>query len=211
MVAEQLTARGIRDPRVLAAMGATPRESFVAPESIDLAYADRALPIPYQQTISQPYTVAFMCEAAQIVPTDQILEIGTGSGYGAAVLSQLGQVVHSIERVPQLGAEAAERFVQLGYKNIHVHIGDGTLGWPPAAPYDAIIVTAGADALPRPYIDQLREGGRIVIPIGHLSRSQTMYRFTLRDRRLLLENLGGFAFVPLIGQCSWQADDAENQ
>lgn len=207
MVQQQLQRRGIYDERVLQVMQEVPREEFVAEDWRDAAYEDRPLPIEWGQTISQPYTVAFMCEAAQIKPDDKVLEIGTGSGYGAAVLSRLCREVHSVERIPPLGKLAAERLERLGYANVRVHIADGTLGAPNEAPFDAIIVTAGAETLPTPYLDQIADGGRIIIPLGRTSRSQAMYRFTLHDEELQEEHLGGFAFVPLIGEYGWSDDD----
>lgn len=203
MVDAQLERRGIQDPRVLAAMSRVPREAFVLERWRDAAYADGALPIECGQTISQPFTVAFMCEAARLADTEKVLEIGTGSGYGAAVLSLLCREVHTVERIASLGERAARKLSELGFANVHVHIADGTLGWPPDAPYDAIVVTAGASALPTPYLDQLAEGGRIVIPLGDTPHGQTMYRFTLGAGELYTQNLGSFAFVPLIGEHGW--------
>lgn len=204
MLRTQLNPRGIRDDRVLDAMADVPREQFVNDAWQAEAYSDGALPISCGQTISQPYTVAFMCEAAEITSSDRILEIGTGSGYGAAVLSRLGRKVYTVERIPELAESARERLAQLGYDNVEVHVGDGTLGLPKFAPYDVIIVTAGAGALPVPLRDQLAEGGRMVIPVGTYQTSQTMYRYRLRDGKLVKENLGAFAFVPLIGEWGWQ-------
>lgn len=203
MVQRQLRLRGIEDERVLDAMSRIPREEFVAPIQKQHAYNDCALPIECSQTISQPYTVAFMCEAARLTGEENVLEIGTGSGYGAAVLSLLAREVHTVERIPELAAQAQERFTRLGYSNIHVHTADGTLGVPDAGPFDAIIVTAGAASLPAPYIEQLNEGGRIIIPVGPEQRSQTMHRYTKDQGQLIQEDLGSFAFVPLIGKFGW--------
>ncbi len=203
MIHSQLALRGIYDQRVLEAMRDVPREEFVLDDCRGAAYADGALPIDCGQTISQPFTVALMCEAARLAPGDTVLEIGTGSGYGAAVLSLLAREVHTVERIPQLAHQAAQRLQRLGYLNVVVHLADGTLGWPPGSPYDAIVVTAAAANLPMPYRDQLREGGRIVIPLGGSMQSQTMHRFTLRAGTLHQEQLGGFAFVPLIGEYGW--------
>jgi protein-L-isoaspartate(D-aspartate) O-methyltransferase len=200
MAQSQLVRRGIQNQRVLDAMTRVPREEFVSDGWRDAAYADGALPIDCGQTISQPFTVAFMCEAAEISRDDTVLEVGTGSGYGAAVLSLLAREVHSVERIPVLGQQAAERLRRLGHSNVHVHTANGTLGWLDAAPFDAIVVTAGAEALPKPYVEQLQDGGRIIIPLGRMPHSQTMYRFTLKDGKLYVENLGGFTFVPLIGK-----------
>jgi len=199
MVEHQLRARGIGDERVLAAMNRVPREAFIDAALRDSAYADGALPIGEGQTISQPFTVAFMAEAARIRPTDRVLEIGTGSGYGAAVLSQLAAEVHTIERLPDLAEGARRHLAAAGYPNVHVVTGDGTSGLPEHAPYDAIVVTAGAVSLPEALVEQTAAGGRIVIPIGEFHAGQTMYRFTRRDGRIDSESLGGFAFVPLIG------------
>ncbi|MCA9014152.1 MAG: protein-L-isoaspartate(D-aspartate) O-methyltransferase [Planctomycetaceae bacterium] len=203
MVENQLRMRGICDPRVLEAMNRVPREEFVSPEQKPFAYHDCPLPIDCSQTISQPYTVAFMCEAAQLTGDERILEVGTGSGYGAAVLSLLAREVHTVERIPELAEQASERLTRLGYSNVHVYTSDGTLGVPEAAPFDAIIVTAGAETLPEPYVEQLKEGGRIIIPVGPEFMGQTMYRYTKIRGNLSQENLGAFAFVPLIGEYGW--------
>lgn len=197
MVAEQLERRGIRDPRVLEAMDWVPREDFVPLDLQDLAYEDRALPIGLDQTISQPYTVAFMCQAARLAATDKVLEIGTGSGYGAAVLSLLAGEVHTIERIEELYAAARERLARLGYMNVRTYLNDGTLGLPQAAPFNAILVTAGAETLPEAYKDQLAEGGRLVIPVGPSSHQQ-MLRLTRRGNNFDREDLGSFGFVPLV-------------
>ena len=197
MVVEQLERRDIYDPRVLEAMDWVPREEFVPPELADLAYEDRALPIGLEQTISQPYTVAFMCQEARIKPGDKVLEIGTGSGYGAAVLSLLAREVHTVERIEELYVEARERLARLGYQNVRVYHRDGTLGLPEEAPFDAIVCTAGAEDLPRAYPEQLAEGGRLLIPIGPHSRQQ-MVRIMRHDGKLQHEVLGSFGFVPLV-------------
>lgn len=200
MVVEQLAQRGILDPRVLEAMARVPREEFVPPDEREMAYYDGALPIAAHQTISQPYTVAFMCEAARLSPGDHVLEIGTGSGYGAAVLSQLVAQVNTVERIEELATQAQANIQRCGYDNVKVHIGDGTLGLPENAPYDAILVTAGAPGLPEAYRQQLADGGRIVIPIGAQRHGQMMYRITRSGSELHSVSLGGFAFVPLIGK-----------
>jgi protein-L-isoaspartate(D-aspartate) O-methyltransferase len=199
MVVEQLERRGIRDPRVLEAMEWVPREEFVPPELKDLAYDDRALPIGLEQTISQPYTVAFMCQEARVAVDDKVLEIGTGSGYGAAVLSMLAREVHTIERIEELHIGAQERLARLGYKNVQTYFDDGTLGLPQTAPFNAIIVTAGAETLPEAYKDQLAEDGRLVIPIGPPSYQQ-MVRLTRRGNNFVRDNLGSFGFVPLVSE-----------
>lgn len=206
---QQLRKRDITDPRVLEAIGRVPREYFVSPESQRFAYNDSALPIDCHQTISQPYTVAFMCAAAKLTGKETVLEIGTGSGYGAAVLSHLASVVHTVERIPELAIQATERLQRLGYDNVHVYTDDGTLGLPQAAPFDAIIVTAAAEQLPEPYLAQLKEKGRIIIPLGSDSTGQRMYRFTLRNGNLAEEVLGAFVFVPLIGKFGHPSDRPE--
>ncbi len=206
MVAAQLIDHGIADRRVIEAMRKVPREEFVPAELQDAAYEDGPLPIGFGQTISQPFTVAFMCEALHLNGTEKVLEIGAGSGYCAAVLSLLADSVFTIERVPELANEAGARLTRLGYVNVHVMTGDGTLGLPTEAPFDAIVVTAGAEALPDTYIQQLQPGGRIVIPIGGYRYNQEMYRFTRMEGELRIENLGGFAFVPLIGKYGWHGN-----
>jgi protein-L-isoaspartate(D-aspartate) O-methyltransferase len=197
MVAQQLERRGIRDSRVLEAMDWVPREEFVPPELVDLAYDDRALPIALEQTISQPYTVAFMCQEARLAPTDKVLEIGTGSGYGAAVLSLLAREVHTIERIEELYRDAAARLERLGYGNVHVYLDDGTEGLPAEAPFDAIVCTAGAEVLPSAYQEQVADGGRLIIPLGPLAH-QTMTRFTRHGESWQRDYLGSFGFVPLV-------------
>jgi protein-L-isoaspartate(D-aspartate) O-methyltransferase len=198
MVVQQLERRGIHDPRVLEAMEWVPREEFVPPELVDLAYDDRALPIGLEQTISQPYTVAFMCQEAYVKPSDKVLEIGTGSGYGAAVLSLLSREVHTIERIEELFHAARDRLAQLGYENVRVYLDDGTQGLPQEAPFDAIICTAGAEILPDAYQEQLADGGRLVIPIGPPAHQQ-MIRLIRRGENWDRDNLGSFGFVPLVG------------
>jgi protein-L-isoaspartate(D-aspartate) O-methyltransferase len=207
MVERQLRGRGIHDERVLAAMGRVPRESFVPPEQRALAYSDRALPLGMGQTVSQPYTVAFMCQALQLAAHETVLEIGTGSGYAAAVLSYLAAHVYTIERLEPLAQEARQRLRMAGCYNVAVTVSDGTLGLPEHAPYDAIVVTAGGVHLPQPLADQLGEGGRLVIPLGTERDAQIMWRFTRRDGRLTPQNLGRFAFVPLVGELGWNPED----
>jgi protein-L-isoaspartate(D-aspartate) O-methyltransferase len=207
MVQRHLLGRGIRDERVLDAMLEVPREAFVPEDVSHLAYVDGPLPIGFGQTISQPFTVAFMCEAARLTRPDHVLEIGTGSGYGAAVLSRLCRIVDTVERFPQLADEALLHLQQLGYENVTVHTADGVLGWPKAAPYDAIIVTAAAAALPQAYLDQLVPGGRIVMPLEGMRFRQALYRFTKRRDGVQVENLGGFTFVPLVSDTDWEPAD----
>ena len=200
MVERQMEARGICDSRVLAAMETVPREEFVPEHLRERAYEDGPLPIGQGQTISQPLTVAFMAEALQLKGDERVLEIGTGSGYGAAILGRLAKEVHTVERLQALAEGARERLERLGFANVHVHIGDGSLGWPEAAPYQAICVTAAPAAVPKTLQDQLAEGGRLVIPVGESHRGQQMMRYTLQGGELLEEELGEFSFVPLIGK-----------
>jgi protein-L-isoaspartate(D-aspartate) O-methyltransferase len=201
MVVEQLEQRGIHDPRVLEAMDWVPREEFVPHELVKLAYNDRALPIGHEQTISQPYTVGFMCQEARVAADDRVLEIGTGSGYGAALLSLLARKVQTVERIEALYKAARERLTRLGYKNVHCHLDDGTLGLPSRAPFNAIIVAAGAETLPEAFQEQLADGGRLVIPIGPLAHQQ-MIRLTRRGNDFIREELGSFGFVPLVSDSS---------
>jgi len=170
MVREQLQGRDIKDPRVLKAMLRVPRHEFVSRELAKSAYTDRALPIKMGQTISQPYIVAYMTQALELKGTERVLEIGTGSGYQAAVLAEIAAEVYTIEILPQLQEEAAAVLGRLGYGNIYFRTGDGYMGWPERAPFDCIIVTAAPEKVPQPLIDQLKEGGRMVIPVGTMSQ-----------------------------------------
>ncbi len=203
MVEEQLKRRGIYDPRVLEAMATVPRHLFVPPAMQSAAYADAALPIGYGQTISQPYVVALMVQEARIGPEDRVLEVGTGSGYSTAVLACLAGEVYSIERHRKLFDEARERLASLGCCNVHLRHGDGTMGWPEHAPYDAIIVTAAAPEVPEPLKQQLAEGGRLMIPIGTRD-SQVLMRLIRRGDRIERRALGEVRFVPLIGEHGFQ-------
>jgi protein-L-isoaspartate(D-aspartate) O-methyltransferase len=204
MVDRQLAGRGIRDPRVLEAMRRVPRELFIGRGLEELAYADSPLPIAQEQTISQPYVVALMVEAAAIEPGDKVLEIGTGSGYGAAVLGRIVARLYTIERHRELAEAARQRLASLDYRNIEVRHGDGTLGWPEAAPFDAIIVTAGGPEIPEILRDQLEPGGRMVIPVGTLAHEQRLVK-VVRDgaHDFREEDLGPVRFVPLIGARGW--------
>jgi protein-L-isoaspartate(D-aspartate) O-methyltransferase len=198
MVERQLRARGVEDEHVLDAFREVPREFFVAAGLEDSAYTDAPLPIGESQTISQPFVVGLMVEALRIRPDDRVLEVGAGSGYAAAILSRLASEVYAIERHPSLAREARERIEQLGYENVKLRAGDGTLGWPEAAPFDAILVSAGGPDVPPALLDQLAPGGRMVIPVG-TSREQELVRITKSaDGRLRTESLGPVVFVPLI-------------
>lgn len=206
MVESQIASRGIRDERVLAAMRSVPRERFLPPRLRAQAFEDGPLPIGEGQTISQPFTVAFMANAARLTAKDRVLEIGAGCGYGAAILGQLAARVITIDRLPALAQAARDTLAELGYANIEVVVGDGTAGWPDGAPYDAIVCTAGGAGIPLPLVDQLAEGGRLVIPLGSNRNDQVMWVFTKLGGQLEMENLGGFRFVPLIGKFGWEGE-----
>jgi protein-L-isoaspartate(D-aspartate) O-methyltransferase len=197
MIAGQLVRRGITDQRVLDAMDAVPREEFTPPEFRHQAYEDTPHPIGFEQTISQPYTVAFMCQEAALKGRERVLEIGTGSGYGAAVLSKLAREVHTFERIPELAESAAARLSRLGFHNVTVHLGDGSEGLPEHVPFDVIVVTAGATEIPATLQEQVADGGRIVIPIGPPG-DQGMFRFNRRGDQWDTDYLGRFGFVPLV-------------
>ncbi len=198
MVEEQIVARDVRDARVLAAMRKIPRHLFVPSQMLPYAYADEPLPIGYGQTISQPYIVAFMSEALELKPQERVLEIGTGSGYQAAVLAELACEVYSIEIVEPLGKEAAERLKRLGYTNVKLRIGDGYRGWPEAAPFDAIMVTAAPDRVPPALVAQLRDGGRLVLPVGRFFQNLIRIRRTRKGTQQ--ETLLPVRFVPMVGE-----------
>jgi protein-L-isoaspartate(D-aspartate) O-methyltransferase len=204
MVESQIAARGIRDPLVLDAMRAVPREAFVPERLRPFAYEDGPLPIGEGQTISQPYIVAVMTEAALLKVGNRALEIGTGSGYGAAVLARIAAEVYTIERLAGLAESARRRLAELGYDNVHVLLGDGTLGWPEHAPYDAIVVTAGGPRVPAALLDQLAIGGRLVMPVGGEARFQRLVRVRRKGADDYdYEDLEEVAFVPLIGAEGW--------
>lgn len=201
MVEDTIAARGISDQDVLESMRTVPRHEFVPEEYLEFAYADDPLPIGYGQTISQPYIVAWMTELLELEPGDKVLEIGTGSGYQAAVLAELdGVEVYSIEIVPELAELSANRLAGMGYTNVQTKQGDGYYGWPKYAPFDAIIVTAAPDHLPPPLVDQLAEDGKIVIPIGPPGSIQTLWKFQFENGELKGYNLGLVRFVPLTGE-----------
>lgn len=200
MVDRQIARRGITDRAVLAAMRWVPRDRFVDPLLIDEAYADRALPIAEGQTISQPYVVALMVEAARIAPRSRVLEIGAGSGYAAAVLGRIAGEVFAIERHPALACAAAERLAALGAAHAHIIAGDGIGGWPEHAPYDAILISAAAAAVPQALLTQLGPGGRLVMPLGPPGGVQTLTRFTRNAAGGFdITDFGGVSFIPLIG------------
>jgi protein-L-isoaspartate(D-aspartate) O-methyltransferase len=195
----------IKDKRVLAVMSRLPREKFVPPESRPAAYEDRPLPIGHEQTISQPYIIALMTEALELTGGEKVLEVGTGSGYQTAILAELAAQVVSVERIPALAESARKVLDGLGFKNIEIHVAGETLGWKSGAPYDAIMVTAGAPALPDELLSQLAYSGRMVIPVG--SRyMQELYKVTKRKDRNILQNLGGCRFVSLIGKNAWEEE-----
>jgi len=198
MVRDQIQARGIADPRVLAAMRKVPRHLFVAHNLWNLAYEDRPLPIGFGQTISQPYIVALMTERARILPGQRVLEIGTGSGYQAAILAEITGDVYTIEIIEALAQQAQQRLRALQYATVRTRSGDGYFGWPEAAPFDAILVTAAPDHVPPPLTQQLTDGGRLVIPVGPAGFVQTLWVITRRKEQLHFENLGPVLFVPLV-------------
>jgi len=199
MVIQDIKERGISDPAVIKAMGTVPRHLFVEPSDLPHAYSDSPLAIKENQTISQPFIVALMTEAAQLAPNYKVLEIGTGSGYQAAVLSEIVAEVYTIEIVKLLAENAEKRFKELGYSNVHSKWGDGYAGWPEVSPFDAIIITAAAPKIPRPLIRQLKNGGRIVLPLGTSPRSQELIVLTKKDNALERQELGSVIFVPMTG------------
>jgi protein-L-isoaspartate(D-aspartate) O-methyltransferase len=196
MVREQIELRGVQDAAVLEAMRQVERHRFVLEDYLEQAYDDHPLPIGYGQTISQPYIVALMSEMLAVQAGERVLEIGTGSGYQAAVLAEMGVDVYTVEIVPELASQAAQRLADLGYDNVQVREADGYFGWEEHAPYDGIIVTAAPDHLPQPLANQLAEGGRLVIPIGPVGTVQTLWQFEKVDGELEATNLGAVRFVP---------------
>jgi protein-L-isoaspartate(D-aspartate) O-methyltransferase len=199
MVVEQLERRGITDLRVLGAMREVERDRFIPAEFAEHAYDDEPLPIGAEQTISQPYMVALMCEVAELTGVERVLEIGTGSGYGAAVLARLAGVVSSVERIPTLYEKARARLEALGVANVHLRCGDGSEGWPEEAPFDVIVVTAAMPGIARPLLEQLNPAGRLVAPIGE-SDLQTLVRIRRRDGELREEYFGECRFVRMAGR-----------
>jgi protein-L-isoaspartate(D-aspartate) O-methyltransferase len=205
-----LREEGIRDERVLAAIGRVPREAFVPADLAASAYANSALPIGHAQTISQPYIVAMMTQSLRLAGPEHILEVGTGSGYQAAVLAELARSVISVERVPSLLATARQVLTSLGYQNIELHEANGTLGWQADAPYDAILVAAGGPAVPTSLVDQLARGGRLVIPVGKPREQQLV--FVEREGASYRETvLGPVRFVPLVGAAGWPVEAAPDE
>lgn len=203
MVRLQLAGRAIRDLRVLTAMGTVAREQFVPPDCRHEAYSDAPLPIGQGQTISQPYMVALMTEALELTPQSRVLEIGTGSGYQMAVLLELTPHVWSIERIAPMAEAARAALAAAGHKQVRIRVGDGSGGWPEQAPFDAIVVTSAAPAVPLPLTAQLAEGGRLVIPVGS-RHTQMLKKITRRADFFFEEDLTRCVFVPLIGTCGWQ-------
>lgn len=206
MVSTQIERRGVTTQRVLEAMRTIPRHLFVPEELQDMAYEDYPLPIGYGQTISQPYIVALMTSLLGLEGKEKVLEIGTGSGYQAAVLSQVAQEVHSVEIIPQLATQAAQRLTSLGYLNVQVHCADGSLGWPAAAPYDAVLVTASAPAVPQVLLQQLTPWGTLVLPVGGRGY-QYLERWTFEQGTWQPESILPVAFVPLRGKYDWKEEE----
>jgi len=202
-----LKQRGITDPVVCEAMLAVPREAFLPDDLQAAAYQDGPLPIGFQQTISQPLIVAMMTEALDLDADDRVLEIGTGSGYAAAVLSEIAKQVYSVERIAELAETATTRLNRLGYANVHVKQGDGTLGWPEHAPYDAIVVTAGGPEAPQSLLAQLSIGGRLVIPVGESRRQQLLRYDKTGSESYEIRDLGSVRFVPLVGDEGWHGGE----
>jgi protein-L-isoaspartate(D-aspartate) O-methyltransferase len=198
MVEIQIKARGVKDPLVLSALRKVERHRFVPEEYLNSAYSDQPLPIGEGQTISQPYIVALMTELLELKGDEKVLEIGTGSGYQAAILAELAKEVYSIEIIGSLASSADKRLRQLGYQNIHVKAGDGYLGWPEVAPFDAIIVTAAPDHIPKPLIDQLKEGGRMVVPVG--TYTQELKKIIKRSGKIETTDVIPVVFVPMTGE-----------
>jgi len=198
MVETQIKARGVKDPRVLSALRKVERNRFVPEEYLNSAYSDQPLPIGEGQTISQPYIVALMTELLELKGDEKVLEIGTGSGYQAAVLAELAKEVYSIEIIGSLASMAKNRLLELGYQNIKVKAGDGYLGWPEVAPFDAIIITAAPDHIPKPLIEQLKEGGRMVVPVG--TYTQELKKIVKRSGKIETTDVIPVVFVPMTGE-----------
>jgi protein-L-isoaspartate(D-aspartate) O-methyltransferase len=210
MVVHQLERRGIHDPRLLDVMRSLPRHWFIPARLRSHAYDDNPLPIGQGQTISQPYMVAVMTDLLQLTGSENVLEVGTGSGYQAAVLGEMAARVHTIEQYPDLAEQAQEVLDDLGIYNVYIHVGDGTVGWPQAAPYQGIIVTAAAPDIPWPLVDQLDEGGRFVIPVGG-RKEQDLVRWRKVGGRIYRETFFPVAFVPLLGRFGWPSGNSEEE
>lgn len=209
MIDHQMVARGLRDQAVINAISTVQREEFISKDLVEFAYTDSPLPIAANQTISQPYIVALMTAALELKPDERVLEVGTGSGYAAAVLSEIAKEVYTIERHKILADSARRKLEELGYKNIQVLIGDGTLGWPEYAPFDAIVVTAGGPNVPEALKQQMAIGGRLVIPVGSALHAQQLIRIRrIGKNKYKEEDLGGVRFVPLIGAAGWEDEGA---
>jgi len=198
MVENQIKARGVKDPRVLAALLKVERHRFVPEKYLDSAYSDQPLPIGEGQTISQPYIVGLMTELLELKGNENVLEIGTGSGYQAAILAELAKEVYTIEIIESLASTAEKRLSELGYQNVRLKAGDGYLGWPEAAPFDAIIVTAAPDHIPKPLIEQLKEGGRMVVPVG--THTQELRKIVKKSGRMETIDVIPVLFVPMTGE-----------
>lgn len=208
MVREQLAARDVRDERLLAAFRRVPREALAPEVPLEEIYADHPSPIGHGQTISQPYMVALMLQPLHLAGTERVLEIGTGSGYQAALLAELSAEVFTVERIPELADAARARLAALGYSNIRFRTGDGTMGWPEEAPYDAIVVSAGARGIPPPLIAQLADGGRLIIPVGEAGY-QELALIERKGADYSRKDLGGCRFVKLIGQEGWREEEGK--
>lgn len=203
MVVEQINRRGVKDPSVLGALSAVPRHLFVPSDDLAWAYADGPLPIGYGQTISQPFIVAYMTELLEITTKSRLLEVGTGSGYQAAILGELAEEVHTVELIPELARKATAILTSLGYTHVHVHIGDGSMGWKESAPYDGILVTAAGPIIPPPLLEQLADGGRLVIPVGERG-AQSIEVVRRKGNKFIHEINLPVAFVPLLGEYGWK-------
>ncbi|PTN38032.1 protein-L-isoaspartate O-methyltransferase [Desulfonatronum sp. SC1] len=203
MVREQIESRGITDPAVLSAMRKVPRHLFVEEALHSQAYEDHPLPIGYGQTISQPFIVALMTAVLNVRPGMKVLEIGTGSGYQAAILAEMGAEVYSVERVQPLYSAALTRLNKMRYFNVHLKLDDGTMGWPKEGPFQRIMVTAGGPDVPPPLLEQLDESGILIIPVGARQRSQELIRFVKKEGKIMKANLGSVMFVDLVGAHGW--------
>ncbi len=206
MIDEQIERRGLCEPRLLAAFGSVPRHLFVPKEFRHMAYEDHPLPIGFGQTISQPYIVALMTCLLELKGGERVLEVGTGSGYQSAILAKLAGEVFTIEFVPELALQADHLLRELGFNNAHVRAGDGSVGWPEAAPYDAVVVTAAAPKVPKPLLRQLADGGRLVLPVGEQHDLQILEVITRSGEDFPQRSVVGVAFVPLRGQYGWLED-----